>query len=123
VRTILGWGVLALFLAVVLNPAVDWLQRRGIGRTLGILLTYLGVVLALLLIAGIFAPLVVSEIRDLIDFVVAVVQKPSGATEYLRTLLEQLSLSFLFNTLSERLAELPSQLAALARTFLLSAGG
>ena len=42
VRTILGWGVLALFLAVVLNPAVDWLQRRGIGRTLGILLTYLG---------------------------------------------------------------------------------
>ena len=123
VRTILGWGVLALFLAVVLNPAVDWLQRRGIGRTLGILLTYLGVVLALLLIAGIFAPLVVSEIRDLIDFVVAVVQNPSGATEYLRTLLEQLSLGFLFNTLSERLAELPSQLATLARTFLLSAGG
>jgi predicted PurR-regulated permease PerM len=123
VRTILGWGVLALFLAVVLNPAVDWLQQRGIGRTLGILLTYLGVVLALLLIAGIFAPLVVSEIRDLIDFVIAVVQNPSGATEYLRTLLEQLSLGFLFNTLSERLAELPSQLAALARTFLLSAGG
>jgi predicted PurR-regulated permease PerM len=122
-RTILGWGVLALFLAVVLNPVVDWLQRRGIGRTLGILLTYLGVVLALLLIAGIFAPLVVSEIRDLIDFVVAVVQNPSGATEYLRTLLEQLSLGFLFNALSERLAELPSQLATLARTFLLSAGG
>ncbi len=123
VRTILGWGILALFLAVVLNPAVDWLQRRGIGRTLGILLTYLGVVLALLLIAGIFAPVVVSEIRDLIDFVVAVVQNPAGATEYLRTLLEQLSLGFLFDTLSERLAELPSQLADLARTFLLSAGG
>lgn len=123
VRTILGWGVLALFLAVVLNPAVNWLQRRGIGRTLGILLTYLGVVLALLLIAGIFAPVVVSEIRDLIDFVVAVVQNPAGVTEYLRTLLEQFSLGFLFDTLSERLAELPSQLAALARTFLLSAGG
>ena len=123
VRTILGWGVLALFLAVVLNPAVDWLQRRGIGRTLGILLTYLGVVLALLLIAGLFAPVVVSEIRNLIDFVVAVVQNPTRVTEYLRTLLEQFSLGFLFDTLSERLAELPSQLAALARTFLLSAGG
>ena len=123
VRTILGWGILALFLAVVLNPAVDWLQRRGIGRTLGILLTYLGVVLALLLIAGIFAPVVISEIRDLIDFVVAVIQNPAGVTEYLRTLLEQFRLGFLFDTLSERLAELPSQLGAWAKTLLLSAGG
>ena len=79
--------------------------------------------LALLLIAGLFAPVVVSEIRNLIDFVVAVVQNPTRVTEYLRTLLEQFSLGFLFDTLSERLAELPSQLAALARTFLLSAGG
>ena len=31
VRTIIGWAVLALFLAAVLNPAVTWLQRRGIG--------------------------------------------------------------------------------------------
>src|SRR5919107_5698239 len=29
-RTIIGWGILALFLAAVLNPAVNWLQRRGI---------------------------------------------------------------------------------------------
>src|SRR3712207_2323732 len=48
VRTILGWAVLALFLAVVLNPAVGWLQRRGIGRSIGIVLTYLGVLLGLL---------------------------------------------------------------------------
>jgi predicted PurR-regulated permease PerM len=123
VRTILGWGILALFLAVVLNPAVDWLQRRGIGRSIGILLTYLGVVLALLLIVGIFVPVVVSEIRDLIDFIVGVVQDPSGVTEYLRTTLQQFGLGFLFDTLSERLDELPSELADLARSFLLSAGG
>jgi predicted PurR-regulated permease PerM len=123
VRTILGWGVLALFLAVVLNPAVDWLQRRGIGRSIGILLTYLGVLVGLLLIVGIFVPVVVSEIRDLIDFIVAVVQDPSGVTENLRTTLQQFGLGFLFDTLSERLAELPSQLADLARSFLLSAGG
>jgi len=123
VRTIIGWGVLALFLAVVLNPVVDWLYRRGIGRSIGILLTYLGVVAALLLIAGIFVPVVVSETRDLIDFVVAVVQDPSGVTENLRTLLEQFRLGFLFDTLSERLAELPSQIGELAKSFLLSAGG
>ena len=123
VRTIIGWGVLALFLAAALNPAVNWLERHRIKRSIGIVLTYLGVVLALVVIVGIFVPVVINEIRDLIDFVVAVVQNPAGVTEYLRTLLEQLSLGFLFDTLSERLAELPSQLAALARTFLLSAGG
>jgi hypothetical protein len=28
VRTFIGWFVIALFLAVALNPAVNWLQRR-----------------------------------------------------------------------------------------------
>jgi predicted PurR-regulated permease PerM len=123
IRTIIGWAVLALFLAAVLNPAVNWLERRRIKRSIGILLTYLGVVLGLLLVLGIFVPVVYSEIRDLIDFIVAVTQSPGGASEYLRTILEQLGLGSLFNTLSERLAELPSQLGELARSLLLSAGG
>src|SRR5215216_1727144 len=123
VRTIIGWAVLALFLAAVLNPAVNWLERRRIKRSIGIVLTYLGVVVGLLLIVGIFVPVVYSEIRDLIDFIVGVSQSPGGGTEYLRTLLEQLGLGSLFNTLSERLSELPSQLGQLARSFLLSAGG
>ena len=123
VRTIIGWAVLALFLAAVLNPAVNWLERHRIKRSIGIVLTYLGVVVGLLLIAGIFVPVVYSEIRDLIDFIVSVSQSPGGATEYLRTFLEQLGLGSLFETLSERLSELPSQLGQLARSFLLSAGG
>ena len=123
VRTIIGWAVLALFLAAVLSPAVNWLERRRIKRSLGILLTYLGVVLGLLVILGIFVPVVYSEIRDLIDFIVAVTQSPGGASEWLRTFLEQLGLGSLFNTLSEQLANLPSQLGQLARSFLLSAGG
>src|SRR5215204_5859580 len=81
VRSLIGWAILALFLAAVLNPAVNWLERRRIKRSIGILLTYLGVVLG------------------------------------------QLGLGSLFNTLSERLSELPSQLGQLARSFLLSAGG
>src|SRR5215218_3956027 len=45
VRTFVGWLVIALFLAAVLNPAVNWLQRRHrlIKRPLAIGLTYLGV--------------------------------------------------------------------------------
>ena len=123
VRSLIGWGVLALFLAAVLNPAVKWLERRRIKRSIGILLTYLGVVVGLLLIVGIFVPVVVSEIRDLIDFVVTVTQNPGGVTEYLRTFLDQLGLGSLFDTLSEQLANLPSQLGAWAKSLLLSAGG
>src|SRR5215203_739955 len=51
VRTFVGWFVIALFLAAVLNPAVTWPQRRHgrIKRPLAIALTYRGVLLALLL--------------------------------------------------------------------------
>src|SRR5215216_1489460 len=52
VRTFIGWFVIALFLAAVLNPAVNWLQRRHrlIKRPLAIGLTYLGLVVALLFV-------------------------------------------------------------------------
>ncbi len=123
IRTFIGWCVLALLLAVVLNPAVDWLQRRRVPRTLGIVLTYLGVVAALILIAGIFVPLLINEIGNLISFIVTVVQDPTGVTESLRNTLEQFGLGFLFDTLSARLADLPSELGDWARSLLLSAGG
>src|SRR5919202_5289083 len=74
VRTIIGWCILALFLAVVLNPAVNWLQRRGIKRSLGILLTYLGLLVGLVVIAGIFVPVVINEVLSLINFIISVAQ-------------------------------------------------
>ena len=122
-RTIIGWGVLALFLAVALNPAVNWLERHRIKRSLGILLTYLGVVAGLVVILGLFVPLVVGEIRDLISFIATVAQAPEGPIEYLRGIADQYGLGGLFDRLSTQLADLPSQLAGLARQFLLSAGG
>jgi uncharacterized membrane protein len=58
VRTFIGWFVIALFLAAVLNPAVNWLQRRHrlMKRPLAIGLTYLGVLVALLLVVGSSCP-------------------------------------------------------------------
>ena len=122
VRTIIGWIVLAIFLAVVLNPAVGWLERRGVPRSIGILLTYLGLVVALVGVAGIFVPLVVSEIVSLINFVVTVAQAPGGATGFFGDIADQYGAGWLFDTLSEQLADLPSQLGAWAKGFLLSTG-
>src|SRR5918997_6822266 len=70
-RSFIGWFVIALFLAATLNPAVNWLQRRHrmIKRSLAIVLTYLGLVVGLVLILGVFVPVLIDELRKLIDFI------------------------------------------------------
>ena len=79
-RTFVGWLVISLFLAAVLNPVVNWLQRRHrlIKRPLAIALSYLGVLVALLFVVGIFLPLLVDQINGLIRFVTTVAQAPEG---------------------------------------------
>src|SRR5215204_4801344 len=71
VRTFIGWLVIALFLAAVLNPAVNWLQRRHrlMKRRTGIALTDLGGLGALLLVVGIFLPVLTDQINGFINFV------------------------------------------------------
>jgi predicted PurR-regulated permease PerM len=123
VRTFIGWFVVALFLAAVLNPPVNWLQRRHrmVKRSIAIVLTYLGVVVALVLIVGIFVPVVIQELRDLVDFVVGV-SESGGLTEYLRGIANQYELGWVIDRFSSQLANLPEQLGELAKSFLLSAG-
>ena len=123
VREFVGWFVIALFLAAVLDPPVNWLQRRHrmVKRSLAIVLVYLGVLVGLVLIAGVFVPLVVQEIGDLINFVVGVSQG-GGLAEYLRGMAEQFGLGWVVDSLSSQLSDLPSKLGELAKSFLLSAG-
>src|SRR5215207_11364582 len=124
VRTFIGWFVIALFLAAVLNPPVNWLERRHrlLKRSLAIVLTYLGVVVALVLIVGVFVPVLIDEIRNLIDFIVGVVQSPGGPTAYLEATADQYGLGGLFDRIKGQLSDLPSELGDLAKSFLLSAG-
>jgi predicted PurR-regulated permease PerM len=124
VRTFVGWFVIALFLAAVLNPAVNWLQRRHrlIKRPLAIALTYLGVLVGLLFIVGIFLPLLVDQVRGLINFVVAAAQAPEGPTEYIRGIAEQNGLGGLFERFSTQLKDLRDELGALLRNIFSSTG-
>src|SRR5215217_8728830 len=86
VRTFIGWFVIALFLAAVLNPAVNWLQHRHrlMKRPLAIGLTYLGVLVALIFVVGIFLPVLVEQINGLAKFVTTAAQAPEGPTEYIK---------------------------------------
>ena len=112
VRTFVGWFVISFFLAAVLNPAVNWLQQRHhlIKRPLAIALTYLGLVVVLLFVAGIFLPLLVDQINGLIKFVNTAAQAPEGPTEYIKGLAKQNGLGGLIQRFDAHLADLRKQL-------------
>src|SRR5215212_6639404 len=124
VRTFIGWLVIALFLAAVLNPAVNWLQRRHrlMKRPIAIALTYLGVLVALLLVVGIFVPVLVDQINGLIKFATTAANAPEGPTEYIKGLAKDNGLGGLFQRFSDQLDELRKQLGELLKN-LFSASG
>jgi predicted PurR-regulated permease PerM len=124
VRTFIGWFVIALFLAAVLNPAVNWLQRRHrfIKRPLAIGLTYLGVLVALLLVVGIFVPVLVDQINGFIKFVTTAANAPEGPTKYIEGLAKDNGLGGLFQRFSDQIDELRKQLGGVLQN-LLSASG
>ena len=112
VRTFVGWFVIALFLTAVLNPAVNWLQRRHrlIKRPLAIALIYVGLAAVLLFVVGIFLPLLVDQINGFIRFVNTAAQAPEGPTEYIKGLLKQNGLGGLVQRFDAELSDLRKQL-------------
>jgi predicted PurR-regulated permease PerM len=124
VRTFVGWLVISLFLAAVLNPVVNWLQRRHrlIKRPLAIALTYLGVLVALLFVVGIFLPLLVDQINGLIRFVNTAAQAPEGPTEYIRGLAKENGFGGLLQRFDAQLADLRKQLGDLVGNLFSATG-
>jgi predicted PurR-regulated permease PerM len=70
-RGVLIWILIALFLAMALNPPVDWLLRRGIvkrrGAAVGIV--YTATLLAIVGVSATFVPTLVQEVNDFADAV------------------------------------------------------
>ncbi len=122
-REFVTWCVIALFLAVALNPAVNWFQRLGIKRIIAILLSYLGLLLGMVGIGVVVVPLLISQIEGLVDFAIAVSQDPEEWLGHLRDFANQLSLGWLFDAALTQLQDVPAQLGQWAESFLLSTGG
>ena len=124
VRTFVGWFVIALFLAAALNPAVNWLQRRHrrINRPLAIGLTYLALLVALLLVVGIFVPVLVDQINGFIKFVTTAANAPEGPTKYIEGLAKDNGLGGFMQRFEDQLDELRKQLGGVLQN-LLSASG
>jgi predicted PurR-regulated permease PerM len=68
-RGVVAWILVAVFLAIALNPAVEYLERRGIRRGRAALLVFL---LSFVVIAGLsylLIPPLVDQIREFVDAV------------------------------------------------------
>jgi predicted PurR-regulated permease PerM len=124
VRTFVGWFVIALFLAAVLNPAVNWLERRFrlINRPLAIGLTYLGVLVALLLVVGIFVPVLTDQINGFIKFVTTAANAPEGPTQYIKGLAKDAGLGGFVQRFEADLTALRKQLGGVLQNLLSSSG-
>jgi predicted PurR-regulated permease PerM len=68
-RSTLIWVLIAVFLAMALNPAVDWLVQRGVRRGIAVGIVFVGTLLLIVGIAATFVPTLVREVNDLADAV------------------------------------------------------
>ena len=67
-RGVITWILVALFLAVALNPAVEWFQRHGVrSRGLAVGLTFVGLLLGIALLGATFIPTLVNQVNDFVD--------------------------------------------------------
>src|SRR5919199_6096449 len=63
-RHVMSWIVISLFLAMALNPAVEWLQRHRVRRRgLAVGIAYLSVAIAVGLIGYSFIPTLVHQVN------------------------------------------------------------
>ncbi|HEU5211378.1 MAG TPA: AI-2E family transporter [Gaiellaceae bacterium] len=68
-RGVITWIIIAAFLALALNPAVEGLVRRGLGRRTAVAIVFLGTIAAIAGIAALFIPTLVNEINGFRDAV------------------------------------------------------
>src|SRR5690242_10384268 len=67
VRSVVGLFVVALFLAIAIAPAVNWLHNRSVPRWLAVLLIYLTGLSAIVGVGLLIVPPLVTGVTDLSD--------------------------------------------------------
>ena len=74
-RGVIIWVLIAAFLALALNPAVDAVQRRGIERRgAAVAITFVAALLVIVVVAALFVPTLIREVNDFADAVPTYVQ-------------------------------------------------
>ena len=118
-QQILRWLVIALFLAVALNPAVNWLDRRlpG-GRGIAILLVYLVLLLVLAGMGALIVPPLVAQAQGLSGYVVDLFQQPGGVNQAISEFASRYGLEGYLDVIRDQLSTLPGRLVTAAGPLL-----
>lgn len=69
IHTVIYWVTVAIFASLILEPAVDWLARRGWRRGLATGLVMLISFVALMAFIALMAPLIITEVTNLVKSV------------------------------------------------------
>jgi predicted PurR-regulated permease PerM len=108
VQTLVVWGILALFLAVALNPSVNALSRRGIPRSLAILMMYFVLFIVFAAVGALVVPTLVLQVMQLVH----VLQQPGGVAVELDKLAAPFGLHDFVQSERPQLDAIPGQLAS-----------
>lgn len=69
-RDVLIWALVALFLAMALSPAVEYLQMRGIRRRgVAVTIVFVGAIVLIVALSATFIPTLISEVNDFAEAV------------------------------------------------------
>ncbi len=117
-RQVVRWVVIAIFLAVALNPAVDWMQRRHIPRGVAILLVYVVFLLAVAGLGALIVPALAAQVQGLLDVLVRIFQQPSGPERALQDFANRYGLNPYLSALREQIQALPGSLNVAAAPLL-----
>lgn len=67
---VIVWIFISLFLALAINPLVEWLQNKGLRRRgLAVAIAFSAVLLALVAFVAVFVPILIEQIGNFIDAV------------------------------------------------------
>jgi predicted PurR-regulated permease PerM len=80
-RGLLQQIVIALFLSFALEPAVNWLSNRGLRRGTATAIVLFGLALVMLAMVGLMVPLVISQVRQLIEILPTWLERISVYTQ------------------------------------------
>ena len=123
VREVIVWCAIAVFVAVALDPAVNWLQQARVKRMTAILLAYFGLLLGMMGTIALLVPLLITQTKSLTSFAAAFSQNPQGWLGHVRDFASRVNLGWLYDAVVGQLRDAPAQLGQWTESFLLSSRG
>ncbi|MGW9629226.1 AI-2E family transporter [Agromyces sp. NPDC055520] len=117
--TIIAYVGIALFLALGLDPAISWFERRGLPRWAAIVIVMSGVGLLVAALVVAVAPIIVDQVSQLVDEIPRIVARVESQDwiEYLRDQFPQVPVDQINDQLANGLTDFftnPDKLSELA---------